>query len=91
MNQKEELSPLEQISEKLCKIRSKNILHDEKKGKSDYSALNVCSDLIAGILVGGIVGFQLDKYFNTKPILFIICFIFGNIASGVLIYKNFRK
>ena len=53
--------------------------------------MKIASDLIAGILVGIFVGFNLDKYLETKP-LFVIVFVFlGFIAGMNNVYRTAQK
>ncbi|MEZ0262324.1 MAG: AtpZ/AtpI family protein [Alphaproteobacteria bacterium] len=50
-------------------------------------ALRAATDLTAGIVVGGALGYGLDKWLDTKP-LFMILLFFAGFAAGVLnIYR----
>ena len=57
----------------------------------DAGALGICIDLVAGILVGGFLGYFFDQTFHTTPIFLIICLLLGVIASNVLIYRKVKK
>lgn len=49
--------------------------------KMTTKALMVGIDLVAGVLVGVIIGTFFDKLFTTKPIFLIICILLGIITS----------
>jgi ATP synthase protein I len=54
-------------------------------GKGAGQAMNlgfrVLTELVAGTVVGGLIGWQLDKWFNTSPLLLIFFLLLG-IAAG---------
>ena len=58
---------------------------DEDKDKSVYKQLfnasTVGMALVSGILVGGVMGYFLDKWLDTSPWLLFIFLIFGFIAG----------
>lgn len=81
------MNNLEDLNEKINDFTNKN---KSKKTKS-FRSRSVLTDLIAGIVVGGFIGYKLDEIFLVKPICFIICLILGCIASIWLIYKNFKE
>ena len=39
--------------------------------------LRIAADIIAGVLLGAYIGYQLDKFFETKPWLLSIFILFG--------------
>ena len=65
---------------KLQKNKSENA---DKKGIFLGNAFKLGTELIAAVIVGTIIGFILDNWFGTKPILIIIFFFFGA-ATGIL-------
>lgn len=47
-------------------------------------AMRMSAELVAGVVVGGVIGWYLDKWLgNEKPWLFILFFLLGA-ASGML-------
>ena len=46
------------------------------------------ADIIAGIAVGGFLGYQLDAWLNTKPAFVIIGIFFGMAAGIMNIYRS---
>ncbi len=47
--------------------------------------------LVSGIIVGLFVGYYLDKFFNTSPVLTIVFFFLGIITGFYNMYKDVVK
>ena len=78
---------LKEISTRL-EIAKKNIKKNQtvKKGTNVASlgkALKISTELVAAVVVGTTIGFLLDNWFGTKPML-TICFFFMGMAAGIL-------
>jgi len=86
---------LKEISARL-KIAKKNISGVEQKevGSNAASlgkALKISTELVAAVVVGSTIGFLLDNWFDTKPLL-IICFFFMGVAAGILnVFRSAKK
>ncbi len=86
---------LKEISTRL-KIAKKNIRKPEQKtvGSNAASlgkALKISTELVASVVVGTTIGFLLDNWFDTKPLL-IICFFFIGVAAGILnVFRSANK
>ena len=48
----------------------------------------VITELIAGIAVGGFLGYHLDQYFNTKVVFMFVLVILGLVSSLYNIYNK---
>jgi ATP synthase protein I len=73
------------------KASSRGLKSGLDKPKADGIAFKLISDLLAGLLVGGVIGYNLDEKFDTKPFLLLILMILG-IASGFYsFYKHELK
>ena len=89
------MKDLKEISTRL-KIAKKNIRKDaQKKVSSNVAslgkALKISTELVAAVLVGTTIGFLLDNWFDTKPLL-IICFFFIGVAAGILnVFKSAKR
>jgi ATP synthase protein I len=46
-------------------------------------AFRIATELVAGVFMGGLLGWALDKWLGTAPILLIVCLLLG-IAGGLL-------
>ena len=55
----------------------------ENRGSFMGSAFKLGTELVASVVVGTIIGFILDSWFDTKPWLIIIFFFLGA-AAGML-------
>ena len=86
---------LNEISTRL-KIAKKNIraVEQKKVGSNAASlgkALKISTELVAAVVVGSTIGFLLDNWFDTKPIL-TICFFFIGAAAGMLnVFKSAKR
>jgi ATP synthase protein I len=65
------------------KIKKQVQSDSEKKGSFMGSAFKLGTELVAAVVVGTIIGFILDSWFDTKPWLIIIFFFLGT-AAGIL-------
>ena len=65
------------------KMKKQNQLDSEKKGSFMGSAFKLGTELVSAVVVGTIIGFILDSWFDTKPWLIIIFFFLGA-AAGIL-------
>ena len=86
---------LKEISTRL-KIAKKNIRKPEQKAVGSNAAslgkaLKISTELVAAVVVGTTIGFLLDNWFDTKPLL-TICFFFMGVAAGMLnVFKSAKK
>tara|TARA_Y100000590_G_scaffold355189_1_gene408826 strand:- start:70 stop:360 length:291 start_codon:yes stop_codon:yes gene_type:complete len=86
---------LKEISARL-KIAKKNIKGVKQKevgsnAASFGKALKISTELVAAVVVGSTIGFLLDNWFGTKPLL-IICFFFMGVAAGILnVFRSAKK
>ena len=67
------------------KKANKNSYTNNKKNTSSYlgAALKLSTEMVAAVLVGSIIGFILDNWFDSKPWLTII-FFFAGATAGIL-------
>ena len=78
---------------KIAKSKIKKQLNNdnEKRGSFMGSAFKLGTELIAAVAVGTIIGFILDKTFDTKPWLILIFFFVGVIAGITNLIKSAKK
>jgi ATP synthase protein I len=53
------------------------------RGEAMGLAFRIATELVAGVFVGALLGWALDKWLGTAPILLIVCLLLG-IAGGLL-------
>ncbi|MDG2187854.1 MAG: AtpZ/AtpI family protein [Hyphomicrobiales bacterium] len=77
---------LEEISTKINKYKSNHKItkthQREKRGKQISIAMRLSTELVVACVVGGVLGWYIDKWLNTKPIFFLILLILG-VISGI--------
>ena len=86
---------LEKISARLeiARKKIKNVQKDNigSNAASLGKALKISTELVAAVVVGSTIGFILDNWFDTKPLL-TICFFFMGVAAGILnVFKSAKK
>ena len=87
---------LKEISTRL-RIAKKNFSNTQKKGGESANvasfgkAFKISTELVAAVVVGTTIGFLLDSWFDTKPLL-IICFFIMGVAAGILnVFKSAKR
>ena len=71
----------------LEKLNKKKQVNAASLGK----ALKISTELVAAVVVGSTIGFLLDNWFDTKPVL-IIWFFFMGVAAGILnVFRSAKK
>ena len=54
-------------------------------------ALKISTELVAAVVVGTTIGFLLDNWFDTKPLL-TVCFFLMGVAAGMLnVFRSAKK
>ena len=87
--------PKDQFKTRL-EIAKNKILKKSKVSSNAHSsklgiAFKMSTEMVAAVVVGTIIGFILDNWFGTKPILIIIFFFFGTAAGITNVIKAARK
>ena len=73
---------------KIKKIKKEN---GSSNAASLGKALKISTELVASVVVGSTIGFLLDNWFDTKPLL-IICFFIMGVAAGILnVFRSAKK
>ena len=90
------MKELKDISTRLKSAKKKfSKVYDKKPQPSGSSLLGVAfkmsTELVAAVLIGTFIGFILDSWFDTKPILILIFFLFGAIAGIVNVIKAAKR
>ena len=87
------MKELKEISTRLKIAKKKYEVSTSEK--SDYfslgKAFKISTELVAAVVIGSTIGFLLDNWFGTKPLL-IICFFFIGVVAGMLnVFKSAKK
>jgi len=79
---------LKDLQKRINKIAHKK---EAKPAQTNNDSYIVATELVAGVLVGTIIGVFVDKMFDTKPIFLIICLLIGIVASFKTIWYKINK
>ena len=82
----------EQLKDRLKNARKKLKVEKENPQTSNIGqAFELSTELVAAVLVGTIIGFILDNWFDTKPWLIIIFFFVGVVAGILNVIRSAKK
>ena len=82
----------ERLKDRLKNARRKLKVEKENPQTSNIGqAFKLSTELVAAVLVGTIIGFILDNWFDTKPWLIIIFFFVGVIAGILNVIRSAKK
>ena len=89
------MKDLKKISTRLeiAKQKIKKNYPNEKGSNTSNlgNALKISTELVASVVVGSTIGFLLDSWFDTKPLL-IICFFIIGVGTGILnVFRSAKK
>ena len=86
---------LEDLESRLEKAREKSRPRSSGLSAKDGNALGVAVRLgvefVAGIAVGSIIGFFLDKWLGTTPWLFLVFFVLGTGAGFLNVFRSAKQ
>ncbi len=54
----------------------------QARGSAMGTAFRISTELVVGLLVGGLIGWQLDRWFDTSPVFLLLFFVLGA-AAGI--------
>ncbi len=82
----------ERLKDRLKNARKKIKVEKENPQTSNIGqAFKLSTELVAAVLVGTIIGFILDNWFDTKPWLIIIFFFVGVVAGIFNVIRSAKK
>ena len=82
----------ERLKDRLKNARKKLKVEKENVQTSNIGqAFKLSTELVAAVLVGTIIGFILDNWFDTKPWLIIIFFFVGVVAGILNVIRSAKK
>ena len=89
MKNLKELSTRLEIAKK--NIKKDTLVNRSRNAASLGKALKISTEFVAAVVVGTTIGFLLDNWFGTKPLLTIFLFFIG-VAAGILnVFKSAKK
>lgn len=81
---------LEELEKKLSNFEHKYSDSKQNLYKKRDGAAFVVAEIVAGISVGILIGYNLDQYLHTKVLFLLIFVILGLISSLYNIYKKHK-
>ena len=78
---------------KIAKNKNKNYENKNSAENASFmgNAFKLGTELVSAVLVGTIIGFILDSWFDTKPWLILLFFFLGSVAGIMNIIKVATK
>jgi len=79
---------------KIAKSKLQNQNSEKNNGKKGVflgKAFKLGTELVAAVAVGTIIGFILDNWFGTKPVLVIVFFLFGAAAGIMNVFRAAKR
>lgn len=64
---------------------------DNQRAASIGLAFRLATELVAGLLVGGVIGWFLDRWLGTSPIMLLVFFALGAAAGIVNVIRTARE
>jgi ATP synthase protein I len=78
---------LQELEERLGSVRGRRKPEatgsPDGRGQAMGQALRLATELVAGVAVGGFIGWALDRWLGTAPLLMVVFLILGA-AAGIL-------
>lgn len=86
---------LKKLDERIKKFQKQDLSKNSVANESDFSRFSrigfrVGTEMLSGVLAGGAIGYFLDIWLQSKPLMLII-FLFLGGAAGVLNVYRFAK
>jgi ATP synthase protein I len=63
----------------------------ESRGRAFGQALRLATEFVAGFVVGGFIGWALDRLFGTAPFLMVVFFLLGAAAGFLNVVRTARQ
>ena len=73
------------------KIIKKNLYENKEIPSSIGTAFKLSTELVSAVVIGTIIGFILDKTFDTKPWLILIFFFVGVVAGITNVIRSAKN
>jgi ATP synthase protein I len=86
-----------ELDSKLDRVREAKASEDAAGQQSRMSGrgmaygFRMASELVAAVLIGGLIGYLLDRLLGTTPWLFLVLFLLGFVAGIVNVLRAHRK
>lgn len=88
---------VKELDGKLDRVREANAAESSAgqqtrmSGRGMAYGFRMASELVAAVLVGGIIGYFLDYLLGTRPWLFLVLFLLGFVAGILNVLRSYRR
>jgi ATP synthase protein I len=97
MSQDKPPTPLDDLGTRLAALRQESGL-DDKAGPGASTpktaggwAFRLSVEMVAGLIVGGGIGWLLDRWLGTSPALLIVFFLLGAAAGTLNVFRTAKE
>jgi ATP synthase protein I len=66
-------------------------LDAEMRGRGMAYGMRMAAELVAAVIVGGLIGWGLDRWLGTTPWLFLFFFLLGFVAGVVNVVRAYER
>jgi len=88
----DDLPSLEALQQQIDSVKDRGKQDEPDEGPENAGiAMRVVTELAAGLVVGGILGYLIDRGLDTLPLFTILCFFIGAIAGFRNIYRSVTR
>lgn len=83
---------LKKLDERIKTLKKQTIEKNSLANESDFSRFSrigfrVGTEMLSGVLAGGAIGYFLDDWCQTKPVLLIVFLFLGGAAGFLNVYR----
>lgn len=83
---------LKKLDERIKAFNKQNLQKNIRANESDFSRFSrigfrVGTEMLSGVLAGGAIGYFLDDWLSTKPLLLIVFLFLGGAAGFLNVYR----
>ncbi len=99
MADQDDKAPLDELANRLNKARDDAGLPDPnappqmdqtERGSAMSIAFRLGTDLVAAVLVGTVIGYGLDRWMETSPLMLLVFFALGTAAGITNVFRSAR-
>lgn len=95
VSEKDSIPSLKELGRSIDEAKERSLgakKEEESTGGQQYSVgIRIGIELVAGVIVGILIGYHLDELFGTKPLFFFIFLVIGVVAGFLNMYRAVMK
>lgn len=86
--------PLAELEQKITAAKERQGLlpkTHKRPAEGMGMVMHIGTEMVAGVAVGLLIGYWIDRWLGTMPLFFILCFFLGVAGSALNIYRLVRR